>query len=247
MTPDPHHPPEDEPDAKQNAELSALLRRHASRHTAGNPLRAAIQTQVALADASRPPRHAPRLSGLRRWVSGWRGPAIGFAAGLACALPVAMLLPAGALRLPANGGFQAAVLHPAELVASHVHALSAGPLYQVASSDRHTVKPWYQGKLDYAPPVPDLSAQGFPLAGGRIEALHGEATAVLAYMRRLHVIDVYVRPSTEPAAAPSLQTERGFHVLTWRVGGMQCWAVSDVEAGELQQFAAAWRARSAGP
>jgi len=238
-TPEPQDPTEDD------AELSALLRGHASRHAAGPALRASIQTQVALAEAGRAP--LSRESGLRAWFTGWRDALAGFAAGVVCAVPLVLLSPLSAWRAPPTAGLQAAVLHPAELVASHVRALSAGPLYQVASSDRHTVKPWFQGKLDYAPPVLDLSAEGFPLAGGRVEPLHGQATAALAYMRRLHVIDVYVRPSTEPAIAPTLQTERGFHVLTWRVGGMQCWAVSDVEAGELQQFAAAWQARTAGP
>ncbi|HSI47021.1 MAG TPA: anti-sigma factor [Ideonella sp.] len=242
MTPDPHPEREDE----QDAELSALLRQHASRHTAGGALRAAIHTQVALADASRAAAKPSRWRALRDGLgaTAWHKPALAFALGLACALPLSQW------HRIANPPAVAAAeqpIQPAELVASHVRALGGGPLYQIASSDRHTVKPWYQGKLDYAPPVPDLSQQGFPLAGGRIEALHGEATAVLAYMRRLHVIDVYVRPSTEPAAVPELRTERGFHVVQWRNGGMQCWAVSDLEAAELQKFAAEWQAKTIGP
>jgi anti-sigma factor RsiW len=130
------------------------------------------------------------------------------------------------------------------VVADHVRALQIGPLAEVVSTDRHTVKPWVQGRLDYAPPVFDLAAEGFPLMGGRIEHVRGNVVATLAYARERHVIDVFVWPSTAQQA-PTRSLRKGFNVLHWADGSMQYWAVSDLERGEMERFARLWRERVA--
>ena len=122
-----------------------------------------------------------------------------------------------------------------EAVEAHVHATLDNRLVEVASSDQHTVKPWLSARLDYSPPVRDLAADGFPLSGGRIEALHGQRVATLVYRYRQHTIDVFVRP--EPVPAPvALPTVRGFNVAHATGAGMDWIAVSDVSADVLNAF-----------
>ncbi len=225
-----------------DSDLSAFIRRHATRHAAPDRLRANLIAQVALDDvdrATQPPRIArPRkqwsLFGAGGIALNWRPTAVGFAFGLA----VAVLAVPMVQRLNVNSTLET------ELVADHVRALSSGPLMQVVSTDRHTVKPWFQGRIDYAPPVFDLAADGFPLRGGRIERVRGNAVATLAYSRDLHQIDLFVWPS-EAKTPPTRLVQRGFNVVHWADGSMQYWAVSDVEAGELEKMAQLWQARVA--
>ena len=132
----------------------------------------------------------------------------------------------------------------AELVADHLRALRVGPVAEVASTDRHAVKPWFQGRLDYAPPVLDLGDDGFPLVGGRIEHLRGQAVAVLAYSHHRHVIDVFVWPA-DGASAPAHEQHKGFNVVHWSDGAMQVWVVSDLERTEMERFAQLWREQAA--
>ncbi|MDE2452216.1 MAG: anti-sigma factor, partial [Burkholderiales bacterium] len=139
-----------------------------------------------------------------------------------------------------------AAWQPAELVADHVRALGAGPLIEVASSDRHTVKPWFQGRIDYAPPVYDLKDEGFALIGGRIARVGGAPVATLAFRHGRHVVDVFVWPAQALQAERASQV-RGFNVLHWSDASMQFWVVSDADAAELERFASAWRARAAAP
>ena len=217
-------------------ELSALIRRQATRHTASERLRAAVGTQIALRAAARSGGSDLR-SAASRWLQGFdRRLLAGFASGVALTLALAWIVP----RLSVSEGLSA------ELVADHVRALKTGPLIEVASSDRHTVKPWYQGKIDYAPQVVDLTADGFPLLGGRVEQVAGAPTAALAYERRLHMISAYVWPSKR-IESPQRSQQRGFNVLRWSDGSMQVWLVSDLEAAELERLGLAWRARVAAP
>ena len=136
---------------------------------------------------------------------------------------------------------------PAQAVASHVAAMAvaegrAERLVQVAASDRHAVKPWFQGKVDFAPPVPDLSAEGFALVGARLDRVGDRQAAVLVYRIRNHPIDVYVwRAQSGDSAAVQLAVERGFSVATWAQQGLRFAAVSDVDGRDLERFArAAW-------
>lgn len=216
-------------------ELSAQIRRHATRHRAPDSLRAGIRTQIAVAEAGRAATPAP-VRPARRTGLVWRWPsaALGFASGLAFALLVLPLVP----RLGPGEAMEAT------LVAGHVRALGVGPLTEVVSTDRHTVKPWFQGRIDYAPPVLDLAADGFPLLGGRVEQLRGERVATLAYTSNRHVIDLYVWPS-EARSAPVPGMHKGFNLRHWADGSMQYWAVSDVERAEIDRFVRQWQERAA--
>ena len=122
------------------------------------------------------------------------------------------------------------------IVARHVSGL-ATELIAVRSSDQHTVKPWFQGKLDFSPPVRDLSAAGFPLLGGRLDTVDGRTVAVLVYQRRLHMISVMIWPVDDRTAANDARTIRGFHERHWVTDGMSIWAVSDVNDDDLAEFA----------
>ncbi|WP_174904925.1 anti-sigma factor family protein, partial [Burkholderia latens] len=134
-----------------------------------------------------------------------------------------------------------------ELVSSHVRAGLSARDIDVISTDRHTVKPWFNGRLDYAPPVEDLSASGFPLAGGRLDYVGGRRVAVLVYRYRQHVIDVYVRPAGEGRARAAYTTvSQGYALDRWDAAGMTWWAVTDAEPSALAAFRTALDARLRG-
>lgn len=129
----------------------------------------------------------------------------------------------------------------ADLTANHVRSLMASHLMDVASTDRHTVKPWFEGKVEFAPPVKDLKEAGFPLLGGRLDFVEGHPAAALVYGRQKHVINLFVWPSNAGASVPPQTQEKdGYHLLRWTSGGMTLWAVSDVNARELEEFARKW-------
>ena len=239
-------------DGDPDARIGELVRRHASRHRASPALQARVRAGIALlaaADATADAATAaaagtPRL---QRWAGRVAGlhPARaalgGFGAGvLAVALLLWVLGPAGPWR--------PAVDATPELVAAHVRSLMASHLTDVAASDQHVVKPWFQGRLDFAPPVEDFAADGYPLAGGRLDYLAGRPVAALVYRRHQHVINLLVWPARDAADAPSaaLRDAQGYHVVQWRDGAMRFAAVSDVNVAELQAFERLWAARAAG-
>ncbi len=203
---------------RQLLALSARLRREAPRHAAPPALRAAVQARIA---AAAPPS------------ARWRPPlrmAASFGAGMALAASIMLT-----------------VVSPRQdvadlVVAGHIRALQPGHLTDVVSGDQHTVKPWFDGRLDFAPPVKDLAGAGFPLAGGRLDYLGGRAVAALAYQRRQHVIDLFVWPQPGASQEPAASALNGYNVLRWRRDGMAFWAVSAVGAGELAEFAQLWNA-----
>src|SRR6266516_453893 len=124
-----------------------------------------------------------------------------------------------------------------QLIASHVRSLMANHLTDVASSDQHTVKPWLDAKLDFAPSVVDLSQQGFPLIGGRLDYLDNRPVAALVYQRRKHFINLFVWPAAPDATrTPKIITRQGYHLLHWADPDFNYWAVSDVSANDLQTF-----------
>jgi anti-sigma factor RsiW len=125
-----------------------------------------------------------------------------------------------------------------EVTAGHARSLLAEHLLDVPSTDQHVVKPWFQGRLDFAPPVKDLKDQGFPLAGGRLDFLDGRTTAALVYRRRQHVINLFVWPATGDGDSDiRAVSRRGYHLAHWVEGGLNFWAVSDLNAEDLGEFA----------
>jgi len=128
-----------------------------------------------------------------------------------------------------------------ELVGAHVRSLLADShLNDVASSDQHTVKPWFQGKLDFAPSVVDPAASGYTLLGGRLDYVRGRPVAAITYRRRLHVINVFEWPAAGAGEMePVLQSRKGYALVRWRHGGLEHWAVSDAAAPEVLQLAQA--------
>ncbi|MBV1698851.1 MAG: anti-sigma factor [Hyphomicrobiales bacterium] len=155
----------------------------------------------------------------------------GFAAGTALSAAVAATLLVAVVRDDRDQKIAS------EVVSAHLRSLQPGHLTDVETSDRHTVKPWFNGKLDVAPPVIDLTAEGFTLIGGRLDTINGETVAALVYRRRHHVINLFVarRPGGKRAGAGS-EIWHGFNVRRWTEDGLDFWAVSDINAGELDEF-----------
>ena len=216
-------------------DLSAGLRSGLTRYRAPASLHAAIKAQIAstaepsagamLARSVNDNERAasPRTRRFAGWASG---------AGLGIAATVAVML-----MEPGGGGL------PDQLVSDHIRALQPGHLIDVISTDQHTVKPWFDGRLDYAPPVKDLKVAGFPLNGGRLDYMAGRPVAALIYGRRLHSIDLYIWPE-DKFAVPGEQagSRNGYNFRKWSQGGMVFWAVSDIGADELANFSTLWKA-----
>jgi anti-sigma factor RsiW len=178
---------------------------------------------VDAVDAESPP--AARRPARRQWLQ------------LAAACAAAAVLGSGTTYLSLTNGSQASMAD--EVVANHVRSLLVeNRVVDVPSSDEHTVKPWFNGKLDFAPPVVDLTSDGFPLVGGRLDYAGQRTVAALVYRHRQHIINLFLWPADGGGAdgTPSAESLQGYHVLHWSSGGMVYWAVSDLNPADLRAF-----------
>jgi anti-sigma factor RsiW len=189
-----------------------------------------FRAPAALSKGVRSSLHAAQKPDRHRFAR--IGPLLGLAA------TVALVLAGWALVGLSRPDFEDAFL-TRELVASHIRSqMLPSHRIDVASSDTHTVKPWFDGKLDFAPPVKDLSDRGFPLLGGRLDYIHNRPVAAILYQRRKHFINLFIWPASAREATPFKgATHQGFHLLEWTSSQMTFWAVSDLNEGELQEFA----------
>ena len=200
--------------------LREVMANPALRYDAPAGLRATIEAALPA------PKRANPWPSRIGWASGGAGAAI--AASLALSL-VSVQSAAPALEQ--------------QLVASHVRSLLVSHLVDIPTSDRHVVKPWFNGKIDFSPPTPDLKDQGFPLVGGRLDYIAGRTVPAIVYRRRLHTINLFAWPTGSTKAPDNAATD-GYNLLHWRQGDLDFWAVSDVAPGDLAQFKQAFVAAS---
>jgi anti-sigma factor RsiW len=197
------------------------------RHRAPDALRARIVAAIAAAERA-PVRRSPATR--PGW---WRLAAAALVVATASSLTTATVL----RRATNDSALEE------QFLSSHVRSLQPGHLTDVVSTDQHTVKPWFNGRVDLSPEVPDLSADGFALVGGRADYVNGRAVAVVVYARRRHLINVYQWPATHGTdASPKLTTRNGYQLVRWRSRALELWAVSDLNETELREFVAAFGA-----
>src|SRR5438094_1407078 len=196
------------------SEMSSAIAEAGAGYTAPAALRQRIE-------AALPQRQAPNRRAVLR----------GFAMGSAVSALAATGLVAIVLRHDDVERIQS------EVVSAHLRSLQAGHLTDVVSTDQHTVKPWFNGKLDVAPPVIDLTAQGFTLVGGRLDYVDARAIGAVVYKRRQHVINLFVsQPSSTERRPAKTATIQGFNIRHWSDRGLNYWAVSDLAKDELADF-----------
>ncbi len=168
------------------------------------------------------PQPAARVS-RREWLKGF---------GLGASLSAVAV--SGAFVIVMRNDADSPIL--SDVVSAHLRSLEPDHLTDVLSSDRHSVKPWFNGRLDVAPPVPDLSAEGFALIGGRLDAVGGKMVAAIVYKRRAHVINLFVAPGPTEQRPAIRKTQNGFNIRRWSIEGVSLWAISDLNAAELAEF-----------
>ena len=209
--------------------LRRTVAESAPKYAAPEALRRRLSIPAASEAGAAEPRHLPRT----KWPR----------VALAAAVGVLLLLPW--LGLYWNASRAGAGRLAAEVTASHIRSLMSDHLLDVPSTDRHTVKPWFNGKLDFSPNVVDLGADGFVLVGGRLDYVDGRPVAAIVYRRRQHVINLFTWPAAGPDRPPSLSQSKGYNVVTWTRDGMSSYAVSDLNREELQQFVELFRPKPA--
>lgn len=205
-------------------------------HSAPASLRVRFDALIAAAPAASPrPSPAPAAVPSRRrfGLAGITAMSIskGWGSGLATGLALSAAL---VLAVPQF----TRVNTTDQLIANHIRSLSLeSHLTDIATSNRHVVKPWFNGKIDFAPPVPELATEGFPLVGGRLDYVDGHEVAAIVYKRRLHTINVFVQPAGALFLPMGVSTKHnGYSLVRWTSAGLEFWAVSDIDLGELEVF-----------
>lgn len=194
--------------------------------TSGLYQNAPVQLERRVRAAVRATRRAEYGSRLAFRYFGWAGAA------------AALLLVAITVRSVSPLWPSASELTAREVVDEHLRSLTQNHLTDVLSSNQHTVKPWFDGRLSFAPPVNDLAAEGFPLVGGRIDYLDGRPVAAVVYRRRQHIINLFISSARDASdSSPVSQARAGYNIVDWTKSGMRYWAVSSLNAPELSQFA----------
>jgi anti-sigma factor RsiW len=227
-------------------ELDAPLRAAFAEHLPGcqecsSELEIQKAIRTGLQDASfryrAPARLTNRVQAALRATAPARRPMRSWLA-VAAALLIGVGLGAGGTFLAMTGKSQMGPDLPRDLVIAHVRSLMAEHLEDVKSSDKHTVKPWFSGQVDFSPPVKDFTKQGFPLLGGRLDYLDQRPTAALVYGRAKHIINLFIWPAEgEGDSAAQSLSRRGYNLSHWTREGLEFWAVSDLSAEELGEFA----------
>jgi anti-sigma factor RsiW len=196
------------------------------------PAPAGLRTRIEAAVEAPSPRPIPPPRRIASWAAPGALGAVGasLAAGLALIVAVPQMADDGVDR---------------QLVASHVRSLLANHLTDVATSNQHVVRPWFNGKADVAPPAPELADEGFPLVGGRLDYIEGRVVPAIVYRRRLHTVNLFVWPADGKGAAWQRTARRdGYSLVEWSQGGLRLSAVSDIDMSELKQFRQAFSERS---
>lgn len=250
---DSHHTDGDtHPGDADDLRLSALIKTHATRHRISPALAASVQAEIALAHAGKDPAATVQGWLQRRWRKGWQLVGAGFASGsLVTAALMLTLGASGPSPVPQSPAqLNAQPVGAAELVSAHVRSMMVDHLTDVTSTDKHTVKPWFQGRLDFAPPVENFASDGYPLVGGRLDYVSGQPAAALVYQRNSHLINAFVwlvsNATGEALATPAqLEALRGYNVVRWQDGSMRYALVSDLNAPELRALQQLWQARRA--
>jgi anti-sigma factor RsiW len=147
-----------------------------------------------------------------------------------------LLLIFGGWRVALLGRGDSREIMASKIVDAHLRSLQPGHLADVISTDQHTVKPWFDGKIDFAPPVRDFTEQGYPLQGGRLDVVDNRTVAALVYGRRKHVVNVFIWPTSEKDATPRTGSIQGYQWIDWRKQGMEFYAVSDTAPADLDQL-----------
>jgi anti-sigma factor RsiW len=200
--------------------LRNLIRSEGVRHEAPK----ALMNRIAAM-----PELAPKAANDNR-ILRWLGP--GAVGALAASLAMLTLIPPGTQS----------VVVDQQLVSSHVRSLQPGHLTDVQTTNQHIVKPWFNGRIDFSPPVPELADQGFPLAGGRLDSIDGKTVAAIVYHRRLHTVNLFVWPAKDGADRSFVKD--GFAVTEWSRNGLRYAAVSDIPPAELREFHKLFEQRS---
>ena len=212
-------------------QATQLVRTHVTRHTMPPRARQELLAQLRKAGcqlAGAAPRNAPALRRVP-WLR------MGLVSGASAAMAAAAVL---LLTVPRQGEGDLGNT----IVDAHVRALQPGHLLDLPSTNQHNVMPWFDGKIDFAPPVKNLADQGFPLQGSRLDYIAGRSAAALVYHSQLHPIELFVWPNPgAPDSEPVSEVRNGYNILHWNQQKMSLWAISDVSETQLQEFVERWR------